>query len=58
MILYYQGALESLIVLTEDNIFIEEYYGYGLQKLIESAIETDKGYLLADRHLPKMQDKL
>ena len=50
---YYQGLVSSLLVLTEDNVFVEEYYGYGLQKLIESAEDTGKGYLLAERSIKK-----
>jgi hypothetical protein len=52
MVDYYSGALKALILLREDNSEIEQYYGYGLQKLIESAYRyKEKEWLLAVRHL-------
>ena len=50
MVLYYRGKLETLIVVDKNDKEIERYYGFGLQKLIESAHRRkDNHYLLATR---------
>lgn len=58
MVNYYNGSLTKLCLTKEDGTSLESYYGYGLQKLIESARRyKDRDWLLAERHLmPKKQN--
>lgn len=53
--LYYQNKVDSLVVLTEDNQFVEEYYGSRLQILMESVRDSGNGYLFAKRNLMEIK---
>lgn len=50
---YNRGEISSIIVMTENNIFLEEYYGKRLQWLIADAYKTSEGYMKSRRNLFK-----
>jgi hypothetical protein len=51
MVDYYSDKLKKLVILKEDGSQLESYFGFGLQRLIESAkMHKDGKYLLSKRH--------
>jgi hypothetical protein len=51
---YWNGKFTRLDILDEEGNILESYYGYGLRKLIASAVEVkDEEFVLVTRHLKK-----
>jgi len=54
---FWLGDLTKVVFINEAGKQIDEYYGYGLQKLMQSArFSKDKNYVLVTRHFASNKD--